>query len=154
MPLNRFASGLALLTALSLGTVGCSQNPNQDAGVLLGAAAGGLLGSTVGRGSGRAVATMAGALAGAFIGNNIGRKMDELDRVQASHALERSPTGSAVSWANPDSGARYEMTPTRTYQSSAGDPCRDFTTRAWIEGKEEVVHGTACRDGQGTWRTR
>ena len=40
---------------------------------------------------------------------------------------------------------------TRTYASPSG-PCREFTTVAQIDGREQVEHGTACRqpDGQSS----
>jgi surface antigen len=78
--------------------------------------------------------------------------MDEKDRIKAAQALETAPTGAPTSWRNPDTGAAYTVTPTRTYQE-AGAPCRDFTTKAVIEGKEETVKGTACRQPDGSWKT-
>ena len=97
---------------------------------------------------------MAGALVGAYVGRNIGESMDELDRMKASQALENGPTGSPVAWTNPDSGTRYQVTPTRTYYESAERPCREFTTDAWIDGKRETVKGTACRQADGRWQTQ
>jgi surface antigen len=143
---------LALIAAAVLS--GCGQTKNQDAGVILGSAIGGVLGSTIGGGDGRVVATIAGALAGAYIGNNVGRSMDELDQLKAGRALETAPTGETVAWANPDSGQRYAVTPTRTYHADGGRPCREFTTDAWIDGKKDTVVGTACRDELGVWQTQ
>ena len=133
---SRLAFALAVLMATSLLT-GCNAMKNQDAGVLLGSAVGGVLGSTIGGGDGRVAATVVGALVGAFVGNNTGRSMDELDYHR---------TG------NPDSGINYEVVPTRTYYEGSETPCRDFTTRAVIDGKQEVVEGTACRGADGTWQ--
>jgi surface antigen len=131
---------------------GCNSMRNQDAGVLLGGVVGGVLGSTVGRGDGQVAATIVGALVGAFVGNNIGKSMDELDYYKTGRALENAPTGSPVAWNNPDSGARYEVTPTRTYYEGSDAPCRDFTTQAVIDGRQESVQGTACRASDGTWQ--
>ncbi|MGB0751925.1 MAG: RT0821/Lpp0805 family surface protein [Gammaproteobacteria bacterium] len=150
---SRLAFALGMLLASSL-LAGCNSSKNQDAGVLLGGAAGGVLGSTIGGGDGRVAATVVGALVGAFIGNNIGRSMDELDYHRTGQALERTPTGEQVAWHNPDSGVNYEVTPTRTYYQGSETPCRDFTTRAVIDGKQEVVQGTACRGVDGTWQMR
>ena len=148
---SRLAFGLAVFMATSLLT-GCNSMKNQDAGVLLGSAVGGVLGSTIGGGDGRVAATVVGALVGAFVGNNIGRSMDELDYHRTGKALESTPSGEAVAWRNPDSGINYEVVPTRTYYEGSETPCRDFTTRAVIDGKQEVVEGTACRGADGTWQ--
>ena len=130
---------------------GCSQMRNEDAGVLLGGALGGLVGSQVGSGTGQLAATAAGVLLGAYVGSNIGRTMDDVDRMHTSQALESSRTGNTATWRNPDTGVQYAVTPTRTYES-AGSPCRDFTTQALIDGKQETVKGTACRRADGTWQ--
>ena len=132
---------------------GCNQVTNKGTGTVLGGALGGLVGSTIGGGDGRVAAAVAGALIGAYVGSNIGESMDELDRLQASRALEQAPTGTPVAWTNPDSGSRYEVTPTRTYYTDAETPCREFTTHAWIEGKKETLKGSACRQSDGSWRT-
>lgn len=138
--------------ALLLGA--CTQARNETGGALVGGALGGLVGSTIGKGDGRVAAAVAGALAGAFIGSSVGKSMDELDQIKASRALEAQPTGGTATWTNPDSGARYAVTPTRTYYRDSGSPCRDFTTEAWIDGRREVVKGTACREADGTWRSQ
>ncbi len=124
---------------------------NEQVGTGVGAALGGLLGAQVGGGSGQIAAAVAGALVGAYIGGNIGRTMDEVDRRKANQSLEVAPTGQTTSWSNPDSGNTYAVTPTRTYNQNA-QPCRDYTTEAWIDGRKEIITGTACRDAQGNWR--
>lgn len=132
---------------------GCSQETkNEDVGTVVGGALGGLLGAQVGSGSGRVAAAVAGSVVGAMIGGNIGRSMDELDRMKAAQALERTPTGQTSTWQNPDSGNYYAVTPTNTYTSDGGAPCRDYTTEGWIDGKREIIKGTACRQPDGTWR--
>ena len=55
------------------------------------------------------------------------------------------------SWRNAGSGQQYTVTPTRTYGASS-DQCRDFTTVTEIEGRQEVVHGFACKQADGTWK--
>src|SRR5438270_4892704 len=120
---------LALVAALSLAA--CENPPTREQkGGMAGAVVGGVVGSTIGGGTGRTVAIVAGTLAGAVIGGNIVRKMDEADRLKAAQALETTRTGEHTSWTNPDSGASYTMTPTRTYEAK-GEPCRDFT----VDGK-------------------
>ena len=130
---------------------GC--NPTkEDVGTLVGAGTGAYVGSQIGNGTGQLAAIAIGTLLGGYVGGRIGENMDELDRRRARDTLETSPTGTPVAWQNPDSGIDYTMTPTRTYESSSG-PCRDYTTEAVIEGRAEVVHGTACRQADGTWHT-
>jgi surface antigen len=140
------------LIPLGLGLLllaGC--NPTkQDVGTLVGAGTGAFVGSQIGSGTGQLAAVAIGALAGAYLGGSVGRQMDELDRYKTQQALESRPTGSTASWSNPDTGNSYNVTPTNTYESASG-PCRDYTTEAVIDGRAEVVHGTACRQADGTW---
>ncbi len=144
---------IAALLAMPL-LVACeSYSPSkQDIGMATGAVLGGVLGHQVGSGGGQTVATIAGAGLGAFLGRRIGAKMDRNDQLKTAEALETSRDGRATSWRNPNTGQRYSVMPTRTYEGAAG-PCRDFTTVMYIEGREEAVHGKACRQPDGTWRT-
>ena len=91
-------------------------------------------------------------LIGAIIGGRIGDSMDKADHVHTQNALETAKSGQRVTWTNPDTGADYTITPTRTYQRENGQYCRDFKTWGWIDGYEEELHGTACRMSDGTWR--
>lgn len=141
---------LIAAAAGALALAGC-ESTNEQQGQVIGAIAGGLLGSQVDNGRARTAATIAGTIAGGFIGGNIGRRMDDGDRYRASQALERSPTYQSSSWENPDTGNRYSVTPTRTYYSDT-QPCRDYTTEAWIDGRRETLYGTACRQSDGSWR--
>lgn len=143
-------------TALSLSLVmlsGCGNINKQDIGMATGGIAGGLLGSQFGGGTGRLVAIGAGTLAGAFIGGAIGKNMDEGDKLKAERALENTPTGKAVSWHNPDNGKRYTVKPTRTYHHQ-NQPCREYTMTANVAGKTQTVYGTACREADGSWKTK
>ncbi len=141
-----------LLISLGMATLvltGC--NPTkQDVGTLIGAGTGAFVGSQIGDGTGQLAAVAIGALMGGYLGGDVGRQMDELDRYKTQEALEYRPTGSTTSWNNPDTGYSYNVTPTNTYENDSG-PCRDYTTEAVIEGRAEVVHGTACRQPDGTW---
>jgi len=123
----------------------------QDIGIAAGAVLGGVLGRQIGHGSGQDVATIAGAALGAFFGSHVGRKMDREDQLKTSAALERSPDGRSNTWRNPNNGQTYSVRPTRTYDGPAG-PCRDFTAVTDIDGREEVVEGSACRQSDGSWR--
>ena len=151
MRLTKTSALLALAAALSLAA--CENPPTKEQkGAVAGAVVGGVVGSTIGGGTGRTVAIVAGAVAGGLFGAHIGSKMDEADRLKAAQALESTPTGQTSAWKNPDSGASYKMTPTRTYEANA-EPCRDFTVDANVDGKPETVKGSACRQADGTWKT-
>jgi surface antigen len=124
-------------------------------GTLLGAALGGLVGSKFGGGTGNKVAIGAGVVAGGYLGNKVGKSMDCQDQQYHSNtiqnALETQKVGQTSTWANPDTGHSGEITPTRTY-TSEGQPCRDFTQTIHIDGEDEVIKGTACRQDDGSWK--
>lgn len=142
---------VALLAASLAG--GCESNPSkQDIGMVTGAVVGGLLGHQVGGGSGKTVATIGGAALGAFLGSRIGQSMDRDDQVKMARALESKPDNHPTTWRNPKSGQSFTVTPTRTYSNDT-DRCRDFSTTTELEGREEVIHGRACRQPGGLWKT-
>ena len=150
--MTRIDKGI-LIALLASALVACETQPTKEQmGTVAGGVLGGVLGAQMGEGRGRTAAIVVGTLAGAYLGSRVGKSMDEKDREKAAQALETAPTGSTTSWRNPDTGSTYTVTPTRTYTSASG-PCRDFTTRAVIDGREEVVQGTACRQSDGSWKT-
>lgn len=110
-----------LLTAVLLAVIGCETK--RDTGALVGGTAGAVLGSEIGGTTG----TLLGAAGGALLGREIGE---------------------STAWTNPDTGERYEVTPTETF-SRDGRPCREF--RMDVEGEDEEVTGVACRTASGDW---
>lgn len=144
---------IAATLALALLAACESQPSKQDIGMATGAVLGGVLGHQVGGGSGKTVATIGGAALGAYVGNRVGRNMDRSDQSRATHALDQSVDGESTTWRNDETGARHSVTPTRTYHGDSGGRCRDFTTVTQIDGRDEVVHGTACKQPDGTWKT-
>lgn len=88
-----------------------------------------------------------------LMGTVIGGTMGASDHGHAGLVLEKTRTGHAVEWTNPDTGNRYTMTPTRTYRNAAGEDCRDYSVWGWIDGFEERLVGTACRTNDGAWRS-
>jgi surface antigen len=135
--------------------IGCASHQvpsRQTQGTVVGGVIGGVLGSQVGGGSGKVIATVAGTLIGALVGSHVGGELDELDRYKTGQTLETARTGVSEEWVNPDSGAGYKVTPTRTYESDYGTPCREFIMDSKISGKSEQVYGTACRQNDGSWR--
>ncbi len=122
-----------------------------NAGTLLGAVAGGLAGSTIGDGRGQVAATLGGVLIGAAIGSSLSGPQSYADHGCVVQTFERAPTGQAVVWDNPDIGARYSLTPTRTWEAEEGRYCREYNSVAEIGGRTQSVYGTACRQPDGSW---
>lgn len=125
-------------------------------GTLVGAGLGGLLGSQFGQGGGQLAATAAGTIVGGALGNAAGRSLDRADVAYQARAydeaLESAPSGSAVTWSNPDSGASGWVEPTATYRSDSGAYCREFRQVVRINGKREEAFGRACRRPDGSWQ--
>ncbi len=145
---------IVVLISVFAAAPGCSKNGGvnqQQVGGLLGGIAGGVVGSQFGSGSGKTAATIAGVLVGAAAGSYIGSRMDEADRLEMNKTLEYNKTGQTDRWRNPDTGAEYAVTPTRTYQPESGRYCREYTQKIWIDSKQETATGTACRRPDGTW---
>ncbi|MGL5742758.1 MAG: RT0821/Lpp0805 family surface protein [Legionella sp.] len=140
-----------VVASLSLLLVGCANVTNENVGTISGGVIGGLIGSQFGGGPAAKMAAAAGgALVGAYLGGKIGKYMDKVDRMEMQRALETAPTGRPVSWSNPDTGYRYTVQPTRTYYRERL-PCREYTTKAIIDGRTEIIRGSACRQPDGTW---
>jgi len=124
----------------------------ETGGTILGAIFGAAAGTQFGKGRGRTVAILGGAVLGAVLGGEVGRSMEASDHAQTQHVLESNRTGQPTIWRNPDTGSQYKVLPTRTYKTGNNLDCRDFTTWAVIDGYEEEVKGTACRQSDGTWK--
>lgn len=146
------------LAACSSGPNSYAEQPKATMGTVLGGAGGGLLGASIGKnasGDRAYVYTAVGTLLGAMIGNSIGTSLDTADRAYAAHAaasaLEYQRSGTPVSWRNPDSGNYGSTTPVRTYSANGFD-CRDYETTIYVDGRPETARGSACRQGDGTWR--
>ncbi len=146
---------IALAASLLLAASATDAGEKEIFGTLLGAGLGGLAGSQIGSGKGKLAAVGVGVLLGGLLGRNVGRSLDRADQIAAEraaqHSLDRERTGTTTSWVNPDSGHSGTFTPTRTYQTAQGKPCREYTTTVVIEGRTETAYGTACREPDGTW---
>ncbi len=153
MKITRIA--IVFAAAFTLAACVTDGGQKETAGTLIGAGLGGLAGSQIGSGSGKLAAVGAGVLLGAILGRETGRSLDKADRLYAertaAQSLEAAPTGATKAWKNPDSGNSGTFTPTRTYETSEGQPCRDYETTVTIDGKTEIVRGTACREPDGRW---
>lgn len=121
-------------------------------GSLLGAAAGGLAGAQIGDGRGQLAAVAGGTLLGFFLGGTIGRNMDEVDQNCVGQVLEHAEDGQQITWNNPQTGARYQVEPTRTVQDSDGRYCREYTATSVVDGWNQQTYGRACRQPDGSWK--
>ena len=149
---------LPLLGALG----GCANDPDASRvlgtslGAGVGAVAGGYLGNKIGSGAANTIATTVGVAMGAYFG---GRLFDKLSRgdlnlaaAAQTAALENTPSGKAVTWSNPDTGAAGLAMAKPVIQKETAGPCRPFTHLVQQDGKQETVEGIACRDPDGSWR--
>lgn len=149
MKTTRRLQGVLVITVAALAMTACATQ--EQTGRLLGGAAGAAVGTQVGDGTGRTIAIIGGAILGSVIGGALGGRMDDNDRLVSAAALENSRVGQSTRWVNPDSGNSYDIQPTRTYETN-NSPCRDYTMNAVIDGRNEKIDGTACRQADGSWR--
>ena len=145
----------AMLISLCLSACGPEGPTKSDTGLVVGAAAGGILGNAVGRGrDGKILSTVAGAVIGGVVGSEIGKSMDKQDRILAQQAemaaLERGRSGEMTPWRNPDNGRYGEVIPLAPYQRGP-QQCRDYTHKIYIDGRPQTMRATACRNPDGTW---
>lgn len=150
---------IIITTALAFSLAACAGSQygqKQTGGAVLGGVAGGLLGSKVGGGSGKLAATAVGTVLGLFLGSEVGKSLDKADKTYAANtyhrALETQPSGTSTVWKNPDSGNTGTVTPTRTYQESAGQYCREYQQTVTVAGRTENAFGKACRQPDGSWK--
>lgn len=126
---------------------------NRDVlGGILGGGAGAAIGSTLDHGDGRAAAIVGGAIIGVLVGGAVGHYMDSVDQNCVGQTLERTPNGQTIAWRNDESGEVYRVTPSDTFQRQDGHTCRHYTTEALIDGQQQQISGTACRQPDGAWK--
>jgi surface antigen len=139
----------AIVTATLVAACGTTQ---EEQGEIIGGVVGGIVGAQVGEGRGRTAAIIIGTMAGSMIGRRIGETMDQNDRLYTAQSLNSAKTGETTTWTNPDTGYVYEVTPTRTFETTSG-PCREFTLDATVGGQSgQEVYGTACLQPDGSWK--
>ena len=153
---RRVLKGFITVALIGILTAGCAtmeQNPKTSIGAIGGGALGGLIAAAAG---GNAATIAASAVGGILLGGLVGNLLDERDKrlaaEAAQRALETGPTGSPVSWKNPDSGHYGTVTPMKTYQTASGSYCREYQTTVIVDGKQEAGYGTACRQPDGSWK--
>lgn len=67
-------------------------------------------------------------------------------------ALESNESGMAQRWSDPATSSSGSILPVRTYQTSVGLFCRDYTVIIEQGGETRAEQGTACRDTDGMWK--
>ena len=147
---------LILVGLVSLPLIGGCASKMQT-GTALGALTGGALAYGLGQNSSKKeLWTVLGIGLGAMIGQSIGQQLDERDQYLMAQtfefAMEKAPTNETAKWENPDTGVGGSVTPTKTYSTTEGTPCREFTTTVSIGGQTEQAYGTACRQADGSWK--
>jgi surface antigen len=160
-PARAFARRAVSVVA-ALGIVGmlaaCANDsgPKQNVGTVLGGVGGAVAGAQFGKGSGQLVGVAAGTLIGALLGSEVGKSLDKADRSYMDRAnqraLETSPSGTQVSWRNPDSGNAGTIVPQPAYQAASGEYCREFQQTIQVGGESKQGYGTACRQPDGSWK--
>lgn len=130
----------------------------QTGGAVLGGVGGAVAGAQFGKGTGQIAATALGTLLGAFVGSEVGASLDRADATYAhqagQQAFESAPSGQAIAWNNPDSGHYGTVTPTRTYEATPGQYCREYQQSVTVGGQKQQSYGTACRQPDGSWQVR
>jgi len=156
--IRNIASKPLCVAVLSIGLLASCESGsgnNEAFGTFLGAAIGMGLGALAGHDA-RPAAMAMGAMVGGIAGNQVGKRLDEADRLkmqQAQHAaLESGRSYDTAGWYNPDTGNRGSVTPQPAYRTDSGQYCREYAETVVIDGQEQRVYGTACRQPDGSWK--
>ena len=149
--MNRIRT-LAVTGIATLALTGCfTSNPQQSMGTLFGAGAGALAG---GMATGNAGGAIVGAMAGGMLGNIAGASLDAANRRPAAEAeyraLEYGRVGAPVEWRG-TGGYHGDVVAGAPYRVNDFN-CRDYTHTIYVDGQPKVGRGTACKQGDGTWR--
>lgn len=93
--------------------------------------------------------TMGNGLLGASM-----QLLSSRDRKQALEAeykaLEYTDAGKSVTWTSTNEGTSGSVTPGQPYQVGSQN-CRQYSHSFFINGVPQTVHGSACRNANGTW---
>ncbi|MFQ5466962.1 MAG: RT0821/Lpp0805 family surface protein [Kiloniellaceae bacterium] len=72
-------------------------------------------------------------------------------------ALEKYTSGTPAQWSNPATSSSGEIKPVRTFRVASGQWCREYVSEARLryDGEAYETHrAVACREADGTWKTR
>jgi|GEM_PF-5902079 len=80
--------------------------------------------------------------------------MKEADITKLSEILNTSETGFPESWKNMTTGTQYEVIVINNFDSATGQHCRDYSIAAKTDTNKEKDYLTACKEGNGRWKTQ
>lgn len=147
----------AALIATTILSACAAQGPNGGPGAgaviggLLGATAGALTGAQVGKGKGKLAAVAIGTALGGAFGGVFGNYLDQESKRAAEAATQEAlSSGGTTKWSTA-SGKHGEVVPSRSFVDGDGRTCRDYTFVAVIDGRREMIHGTAYLGNDGQW---
>jgi surface antigen len=161
----RRSGGIVL--AAALGLAACQDVPgmqnDQQAGGLLGGAAGaiggGLLGNSFG-GVGGLIGGVLGSVGGYLVGSAIGAHLDAADRQRAETATSQAlaapvppgESGQPVAWSSDHNSATSGTAQVVGVQPQAdGGQCRDVSEIAYVNGEQTRQTSRYCRGPSGAW---
>lgn len=120
-------------------------------GAVVGGVVGGAVGARVSDRDTRPIAILVGTAIGAIVGAQIARKIEDADRACIAHSLELARDHRSVGWTNPNTGARYLLTPREGYERN-GRTCRNFELGIELDGSNRISNGRACQTSEGSWQ--
>ena len=145
----RVASVIIAVAVSAVLLLGCGSDSGQSSGIIVGSIAG--KGGSKARGS-----PPARTVIGGIGGNAIGQRLDATDRQKAAsaeyRALEYGQSGKAIAWKSTKTPTSGTIVPGKPYKQGSVF-CRTYTHTLHLGGPPETLHGTACRQADGTWRT-
>ncbi|EDN71018.1 17 kDa surface antigen precursor [Beggiatoa sp. PS] len=146
--MNNKLTYFVVLITLSLLLSSCTTKVTT--GSSIGAAVGVAAGSQVGKGKEKMAAMMLGGVLGFWIGGEIGKYMEQADQKRVRQILEEVPDEQSLAWKNTKTQHQYEVIPTNTVKTNK-TYCREYLTKARINGKYMTQKAKACRQPDGTW---
>jgi surface antigen len=69
----------------------------------------------------------------------------------SQNALENLKTGEKLEWLNEKTTHSGVISPSRYYQTTQGNYCREFTQTLKLKQKQLETSGTACRNDKKNW---
>jgi surface antigen len=83
---------------------------------------------------------------------SVGKLMDRIDRLCVGEVLDHAGDGASIIWSNPNIGATYLATPTRTFKGALGHVCREYAIKAFSGDTALETYSTACRRASSEWQ--
>ncbi len=91
-----------------------------------------------------------------LLNNELGQSLDASDHRAVAEAQKRAlrarGVGVSVAWQNEKTGRSGQVRPGPVYQVN-DTTCREFTHLMVVDGSQLTARGTACEQGDGSWKT-